>query len=181
MAEQQIVTYGDPVLVTPAEEIKRIDQEVQEMAEEMYHTMIKANGVGLAAPQIGESRQFCVIAYSDGGQEYRIALINPRITGFFGPEEPFEEGCLSFPGLSATVLRPAGVSIEARDIHGELINIRSDGLLARILQHEIDHLQGKVFVDHLEEPEYRRIEPSLHRLERQYARKSARSKRRHRA
>lgn len=120
------------------------------LLDRMWRTLADDGGVGLAAPQVAASLRVVVIRDpQQKGDSQRLDLVNPRITETFGPNTPFEEGCLSFPGLYTTVMRPRGVALEYENADGEKCTLRDDGLVARIAQHEIDHLDGVLFIDHL--------------------------------
>jgi len=123
------------------EELK--DPKIQRMIFDMAKTMETEKGVGLAAPQIGSNLRICVVKIGDE----TIALINPKIKSFSRKKDIFEEGCLSFPGKFFLVERPVKVKVKARNVEGKKIKIKADGLLARVLQHEIDHLDGILVID----------------------------------
>ena len=144
-----IVKYGDPVLETPAKVVQEFDEELQKMVADMFESMYAANGVGLAAPQIGISRRVAVIDVSNGkNQEAKIVCANPEIIHFEG-EQREEEGCLSVPGFRGHVARPLYVTVRAQDASGKEFEMRGEGLLARAFCHEIDHLNGILFITHL--------------------------------
>jgi peptide deformylase len=144
-----IVRYGAPGLQAPAAHVDTIDDDVQRLIDDMVQTMYAAPGVGLAAPQVGVGLRVCVIDLSVGkrGGEL-IALINPEFVERDGMQLE-DEGCLSVPGFTATVARPARAVVRALDRHGKTITIEGTALLARALQHEIDHLDGKLFLDRI--------------------------------
>lgn len=142
MAVYQIVKMGEKVLKEKAQEVKAITPNIHKLLDNMAETMYDANGVGLAAPQIGVSKRVVVIDTGDGLFE----LINPVIINKSG-EEADEEGCLSIPNLVGTVRRAKKVTAQALNREGELIEYEVQGLLARAFQHEIDHLNGILFVD----------------------------------
>jgi peptide deformylase len=144
-----IVKYGDPVLEKPAATIKKFDAELAELAEDMFASMYAAQGVGLAAPQIGKSMRLAVVDVSNGkNPEAKIVLVNPEIIHAEG-EVREEEGCLSIPGFRGYVVRPQFVTIRAQNAKGEPFEIRGENLLARAFCHEIDHLHGVLFLQHL--------------------------------
>lgn len=124
--------------------------ETRDLLDEMWRVLFDDGGVGLAAPQIGVARRAVVIRDPDrpAGKQ-RIDLVNPVIEEAFGPDEPFEEGCLSFPGLYTSVNRPRGARLTYWDYDGKHMALTDEGLLARIIQHEVDHLDGVLFIDHL--------------------------------
>ena len=144
MAKLPIVEYPDPILLKQTGLVKDANSpEIQKLIIDMLETMEKNNGVGLAAPQVGKSLRLCVIRVDD--EEY--ILVNPKITYRSWVQEICEEGCLSFPGKFIPVSRPKKVHVNALDGNGEKISLKAEGLLARVLQHEIDHLDGKVFIE----------------------------------
>jgi len=144
-----IVKYGDPVLEKPGATVKTFDAEIEELAEDMFASMYAAQGVGLAAPQIGKSLRLAVVDVSNGkNPEAKIVLINPEIIHAEG-EVREEEGCLSIPGFRGYVVRPQFVTVRAQNAKGETFEIRGENLLARAFCHEIDHLNGILFLQHL--------------------------------
>jgi peptide deformylase len=144
-----IVKYGDPVLEKPAAFIKKFDAELQQLVDDMFASMYAANGVGLAAPQIGKSIRLTVIDVSNGkNPEAKIVLLNPEIIHAEG-EVREEEGCLSIPGFRGYVVRPQFVTVRAQNVQGESFEIRGENILARAFCHEIDHLNGVLFLQHL--------------------------------
>ncbi|MGB7434688.1 MAG: peptide deformylase [Candidatus Acidiferrum sp.] len=144
-----IVKYGDPVLEKPAATVKNFDAELAEFAEDMFASMYAAQGVGLAAPQVGKSIRLAVVDVSNGkNPEAKIVLVNPDLIHAEG-EVREEEGCLSIPGFRGYVIRPQFVTVKAQNLKGEPFEIRGENLLARAFCHEIDHLQGILFLQHL--------------------------------
>jgi peptide deformylase len=144
-----IVKYGDPILEKPSSTVTKFDVELAEMAEDMFATMYAAQGIGLAAPQIGKSIRLAVVDVTGGkNPEAKIVLVNPEIIHGEG-EKREEEGCLSIPGFRGYVVRPQFVTIKAQDAKGESFEIRGEDLLARAFCHEIDHLNGILFLQHL--------------------------------
>ena len=146
MSIYKIVKYGDPVLRKKTEEIKEITEDIKHLAADMLETMYAAPGVGLAAPQIGLSLKICVIDVMPDGKREPYILINPKIIDGNNMVE-LEEGCLSFPKIYEKVKRFNEVTAEYTDINGKLRKVTVDGFLAKAFQHEIDHLNGKVFID----------------------------------
>lgn len=142
MAVYQIVEIGADVLREKAKEVKEITPNIVKLLDNMFDTMYAANGVGLAAPQIGVSKRVVVIDVGEGPVEF----INPVIVEQEGQEDG-SEGCLSIPGVTGEVMRAAKVVVEALNRKGELQRIEAEGLFARACQHEIDHLEGILFVD----------------------------------
>jgi peptide deformylase len=144
-----IVKYGDPILEKSTPPVKRFDAELEELTEDMFASMYAASGVGLAAPQIGLSLRLAVVDVTGGkNPEAKIVLANPEIIHFEG-EKREEEGCLSIPGFRGYVLRPQFVTVRAQNAQGESFEIRGEDLLARAFCHEIDHLNGILFIQHL--------------------------------
>ena len=144
-----IVKYGDPVLEKPAKPVVQFDAELEELAEDMFATMYAAQGIGLAAPQIGKSIRLAVVDVTGGkNPEAKIVLVNPEVVHGEG-EKREEEGCLSIPGFRGYVVRPQFVTIKAQTAKGEPFEIRGEDLLARAFCHEIDHLNGILFLTHL--------------------------------
>jgi peptide deformylase len=141
-----IELLGAEVLRTPAAEIEEVDDELRRLIDDMFETMYKAEGVGLAGPQVGVSRRVIVVDVHDDDLK-PFALINPRVVEASRETDKGEEGCLSIPGLSAAVERPAHVVVEGLDRDGNPLRVEGGGLLARCLQHEIDHLDGVLFID----------------------------------
>jgi peptide deformylase len=144
-----IVKYGDPVLETPTKPVETFDDEFRKLTDDMFESMYAAQGVGLAAPQIGVSLRVTVIDVTTGkNPEARLICANPQIVHAEG-EQHEEEGCLSLPGFRGRVLRPSYVTIRAQNASGEEFEMRGEGLLARAFCHEIDHLDGVLFINHL--------------------------------
>jgi peptide deformylase len=139
----QLRTYPDPVLKEISEPVKEINQEVKTLVEEMMETMNAYQGVGLAAPQVGRLQRVVVIGIPE---EKPFSIINPEITKPSG-EELLEEGCLSIPGVQVPVNRPVKVIVTGLSPEGEKIKIQAEDLLARVVQHEIDHLNGILIID----------------------------------
>jgi len=144
-----IVKYGDPILEKPGAPVKKFDAELEQLAGDMFASMYAAQGVGLAAPQIGLSLRLAVVDVTGGkNPEAKIVLANPEVIHAEG-EVREEEGCLSVPGFRGYVLRPQFVTIKAQNAKGEAFEIRGENLLARAFCHEIDHLNGILFLQHL--------------------------------
>jgi len=142
---------GDPVLRAEAEEVTVFDDDLRSLVRDMFETMYHADGIGLAAPQIGLPVRVLVVDLrrrdDEDEEEHRVALVNPTITWASEESEKQSEGCLSIPGLEEVVRRPVAVRVEGCDPDGAEITIDADDLYARALQHEIDHLDGVLFVD----------------------------------
>lgn len=147
MAILEIRTIGDPVLRQVAEPVRKVNAEIKQLIKDMYDTMYAANGVGLAAPQVGVSKRIYVIDVGDGEP---FALVNPVLVKGWKEIED-SEGCLSVPGVYLPVKRYERVLFKGRDEKDRMVQIEATGLLARALQHELDHLDGKIFVDLVED------------------------------
>ena len=150
MAIKPIKFVPEPLLRKVAEPIKTITNEVKQLLDDMAQTMYAAPGIGLAGPQIGELKRLIVMDCSrDEEPNELLQMINPEITQFSEENALLEEGCLSIPGHNAEVSRPAWVEVQFLDIEGEEQQIKAEGLLAACVQHEIDHLNGILFIDHI--------------------------------
>jgi peptide deformylase len=147
---RNIVKYGAPVLETPSDPVKEFGTpELRQLVADMWETMYAAKGVGLAAPQVGVSQQISVIDVSVGANEAdKLVIINPEII-FEEGSQTGEEGCLSIPGFREPVTRANRVKVRAQNVEGETIELEGEELLARAFQHEIDHLNGILFINHL--------------------------------
>jgi peptide deformylase len=147
---RKILKYGEPVLEKKAETVAEFDTpELKELIADMWETMYAAKGVGLAAPQIGVNKRISVIDVSVGEDESKkIVIVNPEITLREG-KQTGEEGCLSIPGFREPVTRANKVSVRAQDASGALVELTGEELLARAFEHEIDHLNGVLFINHL--------------------------------
>lgn len=147
MASYSIRVFGDPVLKQPAKEVTELDGVLAQLAEDMIVTMREAPGLGLAAPQVGvQKRMFVYDLQDDNGPK---VLVNPKIHESRG-EWVYDEGCLSVPGLSWEIVRPKEVHVTGVDLDGNDVSIEADELFARLLQHEVDHLDGVLLLDRLE-------------------------------
>ena len=156
MAIRKIREYGDEILRKKAREVEVVDEKIRELIEDMIETMHKYNGVGLAAPQVGVLKRIVVIdLYDDNGP---ISLINPKIVKQKGKQE-VEEGCLSFPNQYAKLIRPEEVVAEALNENGEKIKIKAKGLLAQAICHELEHLDGILFIDSMVPGSLEYVEP----------------------
>lgn len=164
-----IVTTPNPVLTTPARKITDITPEIHQLVADMRETMHNAQGLGLAAPQVGRSLALCILEFNpEDRPEDAIpftVLINPRITWKSARTDTDEEACLSIPGVFGDVKRARQIRVKAENLEGKTIEIEADGLFARALQHEIDHLNGILFTSYVpkkklgqrEAPDYPRI------------------------
>ena len=142
---------GEEVLREPGVEVEAFDDELGALVGDLLETMYYAEGIGLAAPQIGVSRRVCVLDLrdEDNPEAGRWVFVNPVVVESSDDEDKAPEGCLSIPEMEEVVTRPARVTVRGFDAEGEAIEVEADGLLARALQHEIDHLDGVLFVDRL--------------------------------
>ncbi|CAK24567.1 MAG: peptide deformylase [Synechococcus sp.] len=147
-APLQIHTLGDDVLRLDARRIGKVDETVRDLARDMLRSMYTARGIGLAAPQVGVHQQLLVIDLDpETASSPPLVLINPEITSASASLETYEEGCLSIPGVYLDVVRPSAVQVSFRDEMGRPRTMKADGLMARCIQHEMDHLTGVLFVD----------------------------------
>lgn len=167
-----IVAYGDPVLKKQAEEIDKTYPDLKKLISDMFDTMYNASGVGLAAPQIGKSiRLFIVDAATFEDEEPELAtfkkvFINPIILEEEGEEWPYNEGCLSIPGIREDVMRKPNITIEYYNEKFELLEETYTGMAARIIQHEYDHIEGILFTDHLAPLKKKMLKTRLERISR---------------
>ncbi len=175
----EIVSYGHPALRAKGRKVSEVNDEILQLVEDMLDTMEAANGVGLAAQQVGVPMQVCVVditgvkdrpsqMWIDGEsvdpEDYMpLILINPEIT-LSGRERSGNEGCLSFPGLSGEVPRPEKVKVHSLDEEGHAQDFEASGLLARAIQHEFDHLQGVLYIDRMGQAERKRLAGDLEEL-----------------
>jgi peptide deformylase len=149
VAERPIVVYGDPVLREVSEPVDEINQEIKNLVSDLKDTVRKAKGLGLSAVQIGVLKRVFVVDLTvvDVNETLRV-YINPEIVNASGEVE-YEEGCLSFPGIYQHISRPAKVTVRAIDLEGNRFENTVEGLAARAIQHEYDHLEGKLYIDYL--------------------------------
>ena len=168
MAIRKILEFPDPRLRTRAAVVPAVDGRIQTLIEDMFETMYDANGIGLAASQIDVHEQVIVIDLSTDGSAPRV-FVNPTIEVIDETLDGFEEGCLSVPGFSEAVERPKTIKVEAQDRDGSYIDETVTGLLAVCLQHEMDHLKGKLFVDYLSHLKRQRIRQRLEKEQRRKA------------
>ena len=164
---RKIVQYGDPVLETPCDSVTEFDTpELRQLIADMFETMRDATGVGLAAPQTGLSQRLTVIDCSAGEDEdEKLVLINPEITSTEG-EQIGEEGCLSVPGFREQVKRALKATARAQNVKGEWFEVTGEELLARAMLHEIDHLNGILFFQHVSRLKQEIIKRKIRRLRR---------------
>jgi peptide deformylase len=150
MAILDIVIAPDPVLKTVCEPVKEVNDEIRELLKNMLETMYKAPGIGLAACQVGVTKRVIVVDVSDDKEENQpYCMVNPEITWESEEYSVYQEGCLSLPEQYADVERPAAIKMIYLDETGTKVELEADGLLATCIQHEIDHLDGVLFVDHI--------------------------------
>ena len=151
MPVHKIQLLGSPALREPAQPVEVFDDDLKQLVRDMFETMYQAQGIGLAGPQIGVSQRVVVLdVEEEGGTEAnRVALVNPEVVRSTKKAAKSTEGCLSIPGAEGVVERPVSVVVEARDPDGEPVRLEADGLFSRALQHEIDHLDGILFIDRL--------------------------------
>jgi len=178
----RVTQYGELVLRQPGQRIVQFDQALRKLSEEMIETMYAEDGAGLAAQQVGEALQLCVIDIGDLEAELvdfeldgkrppidlimPLVLINPELQVLPGRKLEAEEGCLSFPGVRIRVARPEAVEVRYQDVEGAPHVLRAGGWFARVIQHEYDHLQGVLFIDHLGTKELRQLDAKLKKLKR---------------
>jgi len=148
MAILPILEYPDPRLRKKAKPVVTVDDDIKRLVDDMFETMIDSHGIGLAASQVDVHQRVIVMDLTEDGSQPRV-FINPEIEVLNDTTEPYDEGCLSVPGFYETVARPSNVMISALDREGKPFKETASGLLAICIQHEIDHLEGKLFVDYL--------------------------------
>ncbi|WPJ94907.1 peptide deformylase [Coraliomargarita algicola] len=181
----RVTKYGEPILRKVGKPITEFNAELAKLANDMVDTMYDEEGIGLAAQQIDQALQLCVVDvrppegaevpfnYSFDGKQPPLDLImpmaiaNPKITILDATEEVYEEGCLSFPGVNGRVDRPIGVRCEFQDTEGNSHVIEADGLLGRCILHEVDHLQGKLFIDIMYKRDLKKNETKIKKLKRE--------------
>ncbi|MGF1451776.1 MAG: peptide deformylase [Opitutales bacterium] len=178
----RVTQYGEPILKEPGSPVTEFGAPLRELANDMLETMAEHEGIGLAAQQLGLALQFFVLDMRvmerapdftwtfDGKQVpldmiMPLAVANPELT-LGGEPEPYEEGCLSFPGIRAEVIRPRDSILRYQDLEGASHEIRTNGLFARVIQHEYDHCQGVLFIDRVKPPNLRRLDSRLKKLKR---------------
>ncbi|GAC1372172.1 MAG: peptide deformylase [Aquirhabdus sp.] len=169
MALLPILSFPDPKLRTKAKPVEKITDDIRTLASNMLETMYAAPGVGLAATQIDRHIELIVMDISEDHSQ-PLVFINPKVTPLSTETAPYEEGCLSVPEVYDKVERPTRVRIEALDLNGQTFSMDADGLLAVCIQHEMDHLSGKLFVDYLSPLKRQRIKDKLVKREREKVR-----------
>lgn len=163
-----ILEFPDPRLRIKAKPVAEVNDAIRGLIADMLETMHEAQGIGLAATQVDRHIQLVVMDLSEA-KDTPLVFINPVVTPLCEDKAPYDEGCLSVPGFYETVERPARVRVNALDRDGKAIELEADGLLAVCLQHEMDHLNGKLFVDHLSSLKRERIKKKLEKLHKQQA------------
>ena len=164
MAKLDILEFPDQRLRNKADTVAQVDGEIRELIDNMFETMYAAPGIGLAATQVNVRKRVLVLDVSEDGDQ-PLALVNPEIVDRSGSQQ-CEEGCLSVPGVFAKVDRADWIKVRALDREGEMIELEAEGLLAVCIQHEIDHLDGKLFVDYLSPLKRQRVRKKLEKQRR---------------
>ena len=157
MAIRKILKFPDQDLRIKAKPVETFDEELKTLTDDMFETMHSVNGIGLAETQIGVAKQVAVIDISPEKNE-PLVIVNPKIQ-ILDPskKEDYDEGCLSVPGFFETISRPSDIKLSYQDLNGKKQEIKPEGLLTKVVQHELDHLNGRLFVDHISELKRRRI------------------------
>ena len=181
----RVTQYGEPILREVGAPVTGFDAELAQLADDMVETMYEEEGIGLAAQQIGRALQLCIVDVRppEGAEipfSYRyddrqppldlfmpLVLCNPRASIIDPREDVYEEGCLSFPGVNGKVTRPIGVRCTFQDVQGNLHTIQADGLLGRCILHEIDHLNGELFIDRMDKRDLKKNEAKIKKLKRE--------------
>ena len=167
MKDMQVKIYGDPVLRERSSRIDTFDKELEQLAESMMETMRTQSGIGLAAPQVGVSRQLIIALQmkdTDDVEALPMVLANPEITLRSRKSWSFEEGCLSVPGVTAAVIRPERIEVKYQDLEGNDQFLDASDMFARIIMHETDHLYGKLFIDYLSSAKKSLVKSKLRNL-----------------
>jgi peptide deformylase len=162
-----ITVFGDNILRKKAAPVTEINDDLISIVRDMFVTMNNANGIGLAANQVGVNRRVFIVDVSpvEGYEKFKpMTLINPKIVSKSDELEPYEEGCLSIPELKSEVIRPKGIEISFFDLDMKENKIEVDDLVSRVIQHELDHLNGVLFVDHLDEETQKKIKKHLNKI-----------------
>ena len=168
MARLEILEFPDPRLRTVARPVEEVDDTLRSLIDDMFETMYAASGIGLAATQVNVHKRLLVLDVSPERDDPRV-FINPQVEPLTEERDGYEEGCLSVPGFQEEVQRPNRVRVRALNRNGEPFEMEAEGLLAVCLQHEIDHLDGRLFVDHISRLKRTRIRRKLEKLQRQRA------------
>jgi peptide deformylase len=150
MSKLDIITLPDPILRQMCVPVERVDDALRRLADDMLEAMYEAPGIGLAAPQVGVSRRLIVLDVSEkDGEKNPIVMVNPEIVHFGDERRSYEEGCLSIPDVKVEIERPAGLTVRFLDRDGRAQQLMAEGLLSTAIQHEIDHLDGRLIIDYL--------------------------------
>jgi len=163
--------YGDPVLRRRASEVRVFDEQLRKEADAMVDAMVYESGVGLAAPQVGIEKRLLValqMETPDDSEAEPLVMVNAEIVGRSPETWVFEEGCLSIPGIRGDVTRPERITVRYHDVDGTSHMIDIEGMFARVVQHEIDHLDGKLFIDYLSMGERTLLKPRLKKIAEKY-------------
>lgn len=168
MAILNILEFPDPRLRTVAQPVDNVDDSIRTLIDDMFETMYAAPGIGLAASQVNVHKQVVVMDISEE-QNDPLVFINPTVEVLDENTLPYDEGCLSIPGFYETIDRPSNIVVKALDRNGEAFILEPDGLLATCIQHELDHLKGKLFVDYVSSMKRERIRKKLEKSQRQRA------------
>ena len=168
MNRLEVLHFPDKRLRKIAEPVKKVDNEIKNIIEQMFFTMYEEKGIGLAATQVNIHKRIIVIDVSEN-KDKKIFLINPEIISLSDDIDTMDEGCLSVPGFYETVSRPKTVKVSSLNYDGKQIEIEANGLLSTCIQHEIDHLNGKLFVDHISSLKRSRIEKKITKLKKEGA------------
>lgn len=166
MALLDILHFPDPRLRTVAKPVEQVDDALRQLIDDMLETMYAAPGIGLAATQVNVHKRLLVLDVSENSDQPMV-FINPEITPLDDTTKPYDEGCLSVPGFYEKVERPDRIRVKALGRDGQPFEMEADGLLAVCLQHEVDHLDGKLFVDHISRLKRDRIKKKLEKVQRQ--------------
>ena len=156
----EILTLGDETLRKRCTLVADIDKRIENFTAAMIESMVQSEGIGLAAPQVGDLRK--IFVSNAPGDKIRV-FVNPEIIMTSEIQAPYEEGCLSIPGFYSDVVRPVSIKVQAWNEFGKLFALDADGILARVILHEMDHLKGVLFIDHLNEKKRSRIEKMFYR------------------
>ena len=166
MNKLEVLHFPDKRLRKVAVPVKKVDDEIKNIIEQMFFTMYEEKGIGLAATQVNIHKRIIVIDVSEN-KDKKIFLINPEIISLSDDIDSMEEGCLSVPGFYENVSRPKTVKVSSLDYDGKQIEIKANGLLSTCIQHEIDHLNGRLFVDHISSLKRSRIEKKITKLKKE--------------
>ena len=168
MNKLKVLHFPDSRLRKVAQKVENVDQNIRDIIDQMFFTMYEEKGIGLAATQVNIHKRIIVIDVSEKKDE-KICLINPTILSLSNDADIYEEGCLSVPGFYENISRPKDIKVSTLNYNDELIEIEASGLLSTCIQHEIDHLNGKLFVDHISSLKRNRIEKKIVKLKKEGA------------